>query len=125
MSPEDDPLGDLFDRSPALPAHTSAAAEVAFLAGLLGVLAVPFSLMTAACVGLAAVALVSSVVGLARASRPLVAGSLLASIGLVLSLATFALVGLRYLGIETMVGDSAVPTLADWLRSLNDLLPKT
>lgn len=122
---EDDHLGELFDRSPALPVHTSAAAEVAFLAGLVAVVSVPFSLMTAVCLGLAAVALVSSVVGLARASRPLVAGTLLASIGLVLALATFALVGLRYLGIDTTVGDAAVPTLTDWLRSLNDLLPPT
>ncbi len=124
-APEDDPLGELFVRSPALPVHTSAAAEVGFLSGLVAVVAVPFSLMTAVCVGLAAVALVSSVLGLARASRPLVAGGLLASIGLVLSLVTFALVGLRYLGIDTTVGDAAVPTLVDWLRSLNDLLPPT
>lgn len=123
--PADGRLGDLFDRSPALPVHTSVAAVVAFLAGLVAVLAVPFSLMTSLCLALAAVALVSSVIGLARASRPLVAGTLLASIGLVLSLATFALVGLRYLGIDTTVGDSAVPTLTDWLRSLNDLLPPT
>ncbi len=124
-APQDDPLGELFVRSPALPAHTSAAAEVGFLAGLVAVVAVPFSLMTAVCVGLAAVALVTSVLGLARASRPLVAGGLLASIGLVLSLVTFALVGLRYLGIDTAVGDSTVPTIADWLRTLNDLLPRT
>ena len=45
------------------------------------------------------------------------------SIGLVLSLATPTLVGLRYLGIDTAVGDAAVPTLADWLAALNNLLP--
>ena len=44
---------------------------------------------------------------------------------MVLSLVTFALVGLRYLGIDTAVGDSTVPTIADWLRTLNDLLPRT
>jgi hypothetical protein len=103
--------------------HTSAAAEVAFLCGLLAVLAVPFSLMAATCVGLSAVGVVTSIVGLARASKPAVSGGLLASIGLVLSLATLTLVGLRYLGIDTAVGDAAVPTLADWLAALNTLLP--
>jgi hypothetical protein len=121
--PDDGALGALFESSPARVVHTSAAAEIAFLAGLLAVIAVPFSLMTAVCVGLSALGLVISIVGLARASKPAVAGGLLASIGLVLSLATLALVGLRYLGIDTAVGDAAVPTLADWLAALNSLLP--
>jgi hypothetical protein len=85
--------------------------------------AAPFTLLAALCVGLSALGLVSSIVGLARASRPDVAGSMLASLGLVLSLATMALVALRYAGIDTAVGDSLVPTIADWLRSLNTLLP--
>jgi hypothetical protein len=120
---DDAALGALFASSPARPTHTSAAAELGFVAALLGVLAVPFSLTMALSLGLAAVALVSSIVGLARASRRGVAGGLLAAIGLVLSLVTFALVGLRYLGIDTAVGDGAVPTLADWLTALNDLMP--
>ena len=122
-APGDDALGALFASSPARVVRTSAAAEVAFLCGLVAVLAVPFSLMAAVCVGLSAVALVASIVGLARASKPGVSGGLLASIGLVLSLATLTLVGLRYLGIDTAVGDAAVPTLADWLAALNTLLP--
>jgi hypothetical protein len=122
-APDDDVLGVLFESSPARVVHTSAAAEIAFLSGLLAILAVPFSLMTAICVGLSALGLVTSIVGLARASRPAVAGGLLASIGLVLSLGTLTLVGLRYLGIDTAVGDAAVPTLADWLATLNGLLP--
>lgn len=120
---DEDRLGALFESSPARPAHTSAAAETAFLAGLVALVAAPFSLMTAMCLGLSVLALVTSVVGLARSSRPLVAGSLLASVGLVISLATLALLGLRYLGIDTSVGDSAVPTLVAWLAALNDLLP--
>jgi hypothetical protein len=120
---DDAALGVLFARSPALPVHTSAAAEVGFLAGLLALLTVPFTLMLALSCGLAVVALLSSILGLARASRPVVAGSLLASLGLVLSLATAGLVALRYIGIDTAFGDGAVPTLADWLRTLNDLLP--
>ena len=121
--PDEDALGALFESSPAGVVHTSAAAEIAFLCGLVTMLAVPFSLMAAVCVGLSAVGLVTSIVGLARASKPAVAGGLLASIGLVLSLGTLTLVGLRYLGIDTAVGDAAVPTLADWLAALNSLLP--
>ena len=80
-------------------------------------LAVPFSLAMALCVALAAVALVSSVVGMARASRPDVAGGLLASVGMVLALATLALVGLRYIGLDTAFGDGLAPTLATgWTR---------
>lgn len=120
---DEDALGALFENSPALPVHTSAAAEIAFVAGLFAVLAVPFSLMTALSLGLAAVGLVTSVVGMARSSRPTVAGGLLASVGLVLSLATLALVGLRYAGIDTAVGDGALPTFADWLTALNNLVP--
>jgi hypothetical protein len=122
-APGDDALGALFESSPARVVRTSAAAEVAFLSGLLAVLSVPFSLMSAVCVGLSAVGVVASIVGLARASRPAVSGGLLASIGLVLSLATLTLVGLRYLGIDTAVGDPVVPTLTDWLAALNTLLP--
>ncbi len=121
--PDDGSLATLFDRSPAHPVHTSAAAEIGFLTGLFGVLAVPFSLMTALCLGLSAVGLVCSIVGLARASRPRVSGGLLASLGLVLCVLTAALVGLRYLGIDTAVGDQALPTFAEWLGGLNDLLP--
>ena len=122
-APDDDALGALFESSPARVVHTSAAAEIAFVAGLLAVLAVPFSLMAAVCVGLSALGLVTSIFGLAKASKPAVSGGLLASIGLVLSLGTLTLVGLRYLGIDTAVGDAAVPTLADWLAALNSLLP--
>ena len=43
------------------------------------------------------------------------AGGLLAAVGLVLSLATLALVGLRYAGIDTAVGDAALPTFGSWL----------
>ncbi len=119
----EDRLGALFDSSPASLVHTSAAAEIAFVAGLFAVLTAPFSLTMALSLGLSALALVSSVVGMARSSRPTVAGGLLASVGLVLSLATLALIGLRYLGLDTAVGDSAVPTLVDWMAALNDLVP--
>jgi hypothetical protein len=119
----EDELGVLFETSPERRVHTAATAEIAFVTGLLAALAVPFSLMLAVSLGLAVVALVTAVVGLARASRRGVAGSLLASVGLVLSLATLSLGGLRYLGIDTAFGDAAVPTITDWLAALNDLLP--
>ena len=116
-------LGTLFDSSPARSVQTSLAAVTGFVLGLLAVLAVPFPLMMVLSGALAAVALVASVIGMARASRPDVAGGLLASIGLVLALATMALIGLRYVGIDTAFGDALVPTLVDWLDALNVLLP--
>lgn len=120
---DEDALGALFDSSPAREVHTSAAAGTAFLAGLVATLAAPFSLMLAVCLGLSVLGLVTSVVGLARSSRPAVAGGLLASVGLVLSLLALALVGLRYLGIDTAFGDALAPMLTDWLTALNTLVP--
>lgn len=116
-------FGALFDSSPARSVQTSLAAVTGFVLGLLAVLAVPFPLMMVLSGALAAVALVASVIGMARASRADVAGGLLASIGLVLALATMALIGLRYVGIDTAFGDALVPTLVDWMDALNLLLP--
>ncbi len=118
-----DGLGELFERSPASLVHTSSAALIALLAGLVAVVGAPFPLMLAVSLGLAVLALVSSVIGLAQSSRPAVAGSLLASVGLVLSLSTLSLIGLRYLGIDTTVGDSVTTPIVDWLSALNDLVP--
>jgi hypothetical protein len=120
---DSDALGRLFASSPARSVQTSSAAAIGFVLGLLGALAAPFSLTMALSSGLAAVALVASIIGMARASRPAVAGGLLASVGLVLALATLALVALRYLGLDTAFGDGAVPTLHDGLDWLNGLLP--
>ena len=116
-------LGTLFDSSPARSVQTSVAAVVAFVLGLFALLAVPFALAMALCVGMASVALVASIVGMARASRPDVAGGLLASVAMVLALMTLALVGLRYIGLDTAFGDAIAPTIADWLEALNTLLP--
>ena len=121
---EGDRLGALFQSSPPSLVHTSSAAVVALVTGLVALGGAPFPLMLAVSLGLSVLALVSSVIGLARASRRAVAGSLLASIGLVLSLATLSLIGLRYLGIDTTVDDSVVPTVVDWLTALNDLVPR-
>lgn len=116
-------LGTLFDSSPAPYVQTSGAAVTGFVLGLTAILAAPFSLTMALCAGLAAVALIASIVGLARASRPTVAGSLLASLGLVFALASLALVGLRYLGLDTAFGDGSVAAIHDGLDWLNGLLP--
>jgi hypothetical protein len=116
-------LGTLFESSPSRAVGTSAAAATAFVLGLLALLAVPFSLALALCVGMAGIALVSSIVGMARASKPDVSGGLLASFGMVLALTTLASVGLRYVGVDTAFGDDLAPTLADWLAALNALLP--
>lgn len=118
-------LGTLFDSSPAPDVQTSAAAETGFVLGLLAVLAVPFSLTAGLSVVLAAVAVVTSIVGLARASRLRFTGSVLASVGLVLALAALAIVALRYAGVDTAVGDDLASPLHDALSALNDLLPKT
>lgn len=119
---DDDALAALFDSSPAREVHTSAAAVVAFLAGLAALVGAPFSLMLAVSLALGVVGVVCGIVGLARASRPAVAGGLLASVGLVMSLLALLVLGLRYLGLDTAVGDSLAPALADWLRALNDVV---
>jgi SAM-dependent methyltransferase len=42
--------------------------------------------------------------------------------GLLVSLLALLVVGLRYLGLDTAVADGLGPTLADWLRALNDVV---
>lgn len=44
--------------------------------------------------------------------------------GLALSLVALALVGLRYLGLDTAFGDELAPGLREWLGALNDDLPR-
>ena len=94
-----------------------------FVLGLLALACSPFSLLMALVLGMATVAVVSGVVGLAQASRPGVAGGVLAAVGLVLGLVSLGLVGLRYAGVDTAFGDELLPTLHDWLESLNGLVP--
>jgi hypothetical protein len=119
----DGDLGVLFDRSPEDRAHTAPAAEVSFVLGLVALAIAPFTLTFGLCVMLAGLCVVTSVVGLAQASRPAAAGSTLAAMGLVLSLGALALVGLRYLDVDTAFGDSLVPHIHSMLQSLNDLVP--
>lgn len=118
-----DPLTDLFEHSPAREVRTSAPAVVGFLAGIVALLAAPFHLTLGLALGLGALAVPASVLGLARASRPHLAGGLLASVGLVLALAALTLTGLRYLGVDTAVGAEALPALTSALEWLNSLVP--
>jgi hypothetical protein len=119
----DSDLGELFARSPADPAHTAAAAEMSFVLGLVAVLTVPFTLTYGLSVMVAGLCVVISVVGLAQASRTAAAGSTLATLGLVMSIAVLALVALRFAGVDTAFGDSWVPHLRSGLQALSDLVP--
>jgi hypothetical protein len=120
---EDDGLSALFDASPDRPVHTSAAAEISFVLGLVALVAAPFSLMVAASLGIAAIGFVLGVVGVATTSRPGVAGRVLAPLGLFLSFIALTMVGLRYAGLHTAFGDDLVPTLLSWLEALNGWIP--
>jgi len=120
---EDDGLAGLFDASPDRPIHTSAAAEFAFVLGLVALISAPFSLMFGASVALAALGSILGVVGIATTSRPDVAGRVLAPLGLFFSLIALTVVGLRYAGLHTAFGDALVPTFLSWLQDLNGVLP--
>jgi hypothetical protein len=123
-SPEDGGLRALFESSPAAPeARTSAAAEAGFLLGLVAVIAGLFSVTQALSLGAACLGTLFGMVGVATTSRPNVAGRVLAPVGLLLAIAAFLLVILRYLGLDTAFGDAMVPTMGRWLADLNGLLP--
>jgi hypothetical protein len=121
---EDSDLSELFDVSPDVNAHTSAAAEAALLLGLAALLAAPFSVMLAVSAALAIVGLVSGLIGLATTSRRGVAGGTLAPVGITACLVTLALLGLRYLGVDTAVGDQFAAQLQEALEGLNARLPQ-
>ncbi len=124
VAPRDDGLTALFEASPDYQVHTSAAAEIGLLLGLFSVLAAPFSVMHGLALGTGAVGLVVAFIGLATTSRPNIAGSALAPLGVACSFVALVLVGLRYIGVDTAFGDELAPVLAEWLGSLNDRLPQ-
>lgn len=123
-APHDGGLPELFDSSPDVPVHTSAAAETGFLLGLAALLAAPFAVMHGLVLGVGAVAAFLALVGLGATSRPNVSGRALAPFGLLFALAALVLVGLRYLGVDTTFGDPFVPTIGGWLEDLNSLFPR-
>jgi len=123
-APDDDGLPALFDGSPEVTAHTSAAAEIAFLLGLVAMAAAPFAVMHVVALGSAAVGALLALVGVAATSRPNVSGRVLAPLGLAFAVAALGLVGLRYLGLDTAFGDPLLPTIGGWLESLNSRFPR-
>ena len=124
-APENGGLGALFDSSPA-PAglHTSLAAETAFLLGLIGVSAAPFSVTYAVALGASVLGVLVGLVGIAAASRPNLTGGVLAPLGMLFSFAALVLLGLRYLGLDTAFGDGLAPTIRELLEQLNGYLPQ-
>ena len=116
-------LSELFEVSPEVEAHTSAAAELSLLLGLAALLASPFSMMFAVSGGVALLGAFFAMVGLATTSRPGTAGAVLVALGLLFSLGALAVLGLRYLGIDTAVGDDWMPRLLSALEFLNTQLP--
>lgn len=124
-SPDEGGLGALFESSPAPSGlHTSIAAETAFLLGLIGVCAAPFSVTYAVALGASVLGVLIGLVGVAAASRPNLTGGVLAPLGMLLSFAALVLLGLRYLGLDTAFGDAVAPNIRDWLEQLNGYLPQ-
>lgn len=122
-APDDGGLQGLFEASPDRPVHTSVAAEAAFLFGLLSLLAAPFSVMHGMSFATGVVAFCCGFVGVVTTNNPRVAGRVLAPAGAFFAGVALILIGVRYLGLDTAFGDSLVPTLRDWLDSLNAWLP--
>lgn len=116
-------LQGLLEASPDSDVHTSAAAEASFVVGLFALLAAPFSVMLAVSLAGGILAIGFGFVGMATTSRPHVAGRVLVPLGLLCGLAVVAVVGLRYLGVDTAFGDGALPTLRGWMDDLNSQVP--
>src|SRR5687767_4350704 len=122
-APEEGGLQGLLAASPDRAVHTSAAAEIAFVLGLVAVAAAPFSVMLGLSLTTGAIGLVFGVVGMARTSRPDMAGQALVPLGMLFAIVALVLVGLRYLGVDTAFGDDLLPTLQVWMESLNSRVP--
>lgn len=122
-APEEGGFDEVFNASPDREVHTSAAAETAFLLGLVALAAAPFSVMHGVALAAGIGGFLAALVGVASASRPDVAGGVLAPTGLFCAVVALVLVGMRYLGVDTAFGDELLPTLRGWLESLNSQLP--
>lgn len=122
-APDEGGLGALLDGSPDPRVRTSAAAEIGFLAGLVGVLSAPFSVMHAVTFVAGGIGLLLALVGVVATSRPYVAGKAIAPLGLLFAFVTLVLVGMRYAGVDTAFGDALVPAIVDWLERLNSVVP--
>lgn len=122
VAPESLGVAALFDASPALEVHTSAAAMTAFICGLGALLAAPFTLTFSIALGLGLLGCCTAIGGVVATSRSRVAGRALAPAGLFFSLVALAVVGLRYANLDTAFGDQLVATLHALLDQLNTLL---
>jgi hypothetical protein len=118
-SPHGTPLQALFDASPAVEVHTSAAAVTAFVCGVGALLTAPFTITFALALALAVLGCGTSLAGVVATSRPRVAGRALAPAGLFLSVVALALLGLRYASLDTAFGDHWLPVLTHLLERLN------
>lgn len=125
VASDGDSLRALFEASPDPHVHTSAGAEFGLLLGLFALLAAPFSVMQALSLSMAGLAILLALLGVVATSRPNVAGGALAPLGLACSFVALAVVGLRYLGLDTAFGDDLVPILHEWLTALNSRLPRS
>jgi uncharacterized membrane protein HdeD (DUF308 family) len=117
-------LSALMAASPEPRAHMSVAAESTLLLGLGALLAAPFSAFFAVGLVFGVTAVCCGVVGMITTRGPDVAGSALSAVGLFCGLAALALVGLRYLGLDTAFGDDLGPWLLDLLDRWSSRLPQ-
>ena len=117
-------LQELIEGSPAPRARMSVAAETALVCGLGAVLTATFSILFGMSVVFAGLAVLAGLVGLISTHRPDVAGSALNVLGLFLGLLALAAIGVRYLGIDTAIGDPLIPWLTDQLHHWNTKLPQ-
>jgi hypothetical protein len=117
-------LQELLEESPAPRARMSAAAETALMCGLGAVLTATFSILLGVSLVFAVLAVLAGLIGLVSTHRADVAGSALNVLGLFLGLLTLAAVGVRYLGIDTAIGDPLIPWLTEQLHPWNTKLPQ-
>ena len=102
----------------------SVAAETALMCGLGAVLTATFSILFGVSLAFGALAVLAGLIGLVSTHRADVAGSGLNVFGLLLGLLAVAVVGTRYLGIDTAIGDPLIPWLTDQLHHWNTKLPQ-
>lgn len=119
VAPEDGGIDALLDSSPEPGVHTSAAAELGFLLALLALATSPFSVTHGVSLATGIAAVVLGCVGVVTTSNPYVAGRGLAPLALAVGFVAVLVVGLRYVGLDTSIGDAWLPTITDWLERLN------
>jgi hypothetical protein len=117
-------LQDLIDSSPEPRARMSMVAEATFMFGLAAVVTAAFSILFSLSVLLGVLALAIGLIGLITTHRPDLAGSALNVLGMFLGFLALAAIAVRYLGIDTAVGDPLIPWLTEQLHHWNGKLPQ-